>query len=455
MSTIRFRRFTKPQFLREIGRPLLTQLFGKFAAEFSAHSTALPAESLADEDYFASLARVALAPEALPVSLVEALTAIEEMATPEGQERLETALSRAGLGLTFHEESSHGDIAVQVYLAQPTLLVAQCNEARLGRLTAFEYFGSKGGNAEKLPSEVTEGLHGPRKAEMLKSENTQLTPALSPSEAERGGGGAGGVTPTKEKLEALAGDLDVWFGEHNRGRSMVWIESQCIEGEWHFLVQHGDAFTRTTRMEPRRRHRMHFRPPKDDVVVYTPKRDEIRVHAGTKGEKELYRRAFGQQLFGDADYFSERMAFSLEVLREDCAAVLDPRGLPGVSRIVLREVRLAWGHLKREFMVRGGLDIHGAARARGREAIPDYGTVKRAGFDFYFAGQKKARRVEVRLPNTVKMGRGCEARVVHEWLSARGIRVRASQGRQKSEDRSQRTEVRGRTTDNGPLTTDQ
>lgn len=433
MSTIRFRRFTKPQFLKQIGRPLLAQLFGKFADELNTRGTAMPAETLADEEYFAALARVAMSPEALPENLSEALTAIEEMATAEGQERLETAVIEAGLGLTFREESSHGDIAVQVYLAQPALLVAQCNEARLGRLTAFEYFGSKGQNAER----------GMRSAEF----EANTIPHPQPLSHPMGEGGVGfspadaekGVeAPTKEVLDLLAGDLDIWFGEHNRGDWMTQVEMHAIEGELHFMIRHGDAFTRMERLEGRRREEaqrprsaiMHFRPPKDDVVVYAPKRDEIRVHAGTKGEKELYRRAFGQQLFGDADYFSERMAYSLEVLREDCAAVLDPRGLPGVSRIVLREVRLVWGHKKREYMVRGGMDIHGAARARGREAIPEYGTIERAGFDFYFTGQKKVRRVEVRLPNTVKMGRGCDPRVIHEWLSARNIRVRANEVRQ-------------------------
>jgi hypothetical protein len=57
--------------------------------------------------------------------------------------------------------------------------------------------------------------------------------------------------------------------------------------------------------------------------------------------------------------------------------------------------------------------------------LPPRGVVVRAGFDFYFAGQSRPRRVEVRSPNTLKLPRNCDARVVHEWLSARGLRGRA------------------------------
>jgi hypothetical protein len=184
---------------------------------------------------------------------------------------------------------------------------------------------------------------------------------------------------------------------------------------------------RKTKVEARRSEIMHFRPAKDDVVVYAPKRREIRLHAGTKGEKELYRRAFGRLLAGHEEHFNERKGYTLEPLREDCTEALNPRGLPGVQRIVLREVELAWGRRKDEFMVRGGLDIHGSARSRGRHAIPVYGTIVRAVMDFHFAGEAKPRRVEVRTPNTVKMARGCDARTVHEWLSARGFRINASE----------------------------
>ena len=395
---MKFKRFTKPQFLKGIRRELLDQLFGKFSVEFATRKIALPTRHLSDDDYFTAVANLALALDGLPDALIEALFAIEAVATAEGQERLETAVVKSGLGLTFREESSHGDIAVQLYLAHPALVVAQHNEARMGRLSAFEYFGGACRTGQCAAwGDKTNGADGTD--------------------------GARFVVPNRATLDQLAGDLDVWFKEHHRGQRTTRIEVYAIDGEFWFMVRHGDTFTRTAKVENERLEMMHFRPAKDDVIVYAPKRNELRVHAGTKGEKELYRRVFGQRLFGNAEYFCERKAYTLEPLREDCADALDTRGLPGVRQSVLREVKLAWGAKKDEFMVRGGMDIHGSARSRGRNAIPEYGTIVRAVFDFNFANELKPRRVEVRIPNTVKMVRGCDARVVHEWLSERGFRT--------------------------------
>ena len=384
---MKFRRFTKTHFLKQIGRSLLDRFFAKFAEELTERQVTLPAATLADEEYFTALAKLVLAPDSLPEGLIEALFAIEDLATAQGQEQLEAAMAEAGLKLDIPETATHGDIAVQVFLAHPALLVAKHNEARLGRLSAFEYLGTK-----RTATIVT--------AAML----------------------------TKDRMDQLAAELDAWFKEHQRGHETTRIERYELDGEFWFLVRHGDTFARHAKLEARRWEILHFRPAKDDVVVYAPKREELCIHAGTKGEKELYRRAFGRLLAGQEDYFSERKAYTLEPLREDCADALSGRGLTSVRQIVLREVELAWGQKQGEFMVRGGMDIHGSAQSRGCAAIPVYGTIVRAGFDFYFAGHQKPRRVEVRPPNTLKLTRGCDARAVHEWLSARGFRCAGRTG---------------------------
>jgi hypothetical protein len=99
----------------------------------------MPAAELEDDAYFKELSGLAMSPDGLPDNLIETLFAIEEMANEEGQERLEAAASQAGLDLRFDEKSSHGDIAVQVFLAKPELLAEKHNEQRLIRLASFEY----------------------------------------------------------------------------------------------------------------------------------------------------------------------------------------------------------------------------------------------------------------------------------------------------------------------------
>ncbi len=55
---------------------------------------------------------------------------------------------------------------------------------------------------------------------------------------------------------------------------------------------------------------------------------EIRIRAGTKGERELYRREFGIRLFGDPDPFSKK-AYTLEPLRVDGPGGAERGGLRG------------------------------------------------------------------------------------------------------------------------------
>jgi len=179
---------------------------------------------------------------------------------------------------------------------------------------------------------------------------------------------------------------------------------------------------RTAKVERQKTTLFHFRPAKDDVVVFSPEHEEIRIQAATEGEKELYRREFGVWLRGDGKYFSERNAFTLEPLRMDGVGALEWKGNGDVDRIVLRESEIGWGGGRNEVVIRKADDIFGAAKARGEKAFPDGGRLVRAAFDFYFWGMSKPRNVQVHPPNTLKLGRRCDAAVVQKWLSEKRFR---------------------------------
>ena len=83
--------------------------------------------------------------------------------------------------------------------------------------------------------------------------------------------------------------------------------------------------------------------------------------------------------------------------------VLEWDGDGEVARIVLREIEVAFG---------GGFN----------DAILAGGRLLRAAFDFWFAGAKKPRKVQVRPPNILKLGRCCDASVVQRWLSEKDLR---------------------------------
>jgi len=142
MSTLRFKRFSKPHVLKDIGRHLLGKFFAKFKDDLEKKEVALPDPELADEEYFSALSGLLLSPEGLPGSLNDALYAIDEMATEDGQQRLEDGVIEEQLPLTFDEKSSREDIALQVWLESPELLAKKHNEQRLIRLSSFEYYSS-------------------------------------------------------------------------------------------------------------------------------------------------------------------------------------------------------------------------------------------------------------------------------------------------------------------------
>ena len=55
----------------------------------------------------------------------------------------------------------------------------------------------------------------------------------------------------------------------------------------------------------------------------------------------------------------------------------------------------------------------------------------RAAFDFYFEGTKKPRKVQVRPPNILKLGRHCDAAVVQKWLSEKRFRETVTAGERR------------------------
>ena len=158
-----------------------------------------------------------------------------------------------------------------------------------------------------------------------------------------------------------------------------------------------------------------------DVVVLALHRDEIRIHAGTKWEKDLYRETVGHRLFGDPNYFSERKIYTLDPLRTEGADALDVSDLPGVSKIVLRKFELAWPGAFKDSVIRKSEDVFTSAEERKTPAIPESGQLIAAELDFYFGDNPKPRKVSLRPPNILKLGRHCDATLVHRWLMQNGF----------------------------------
>ncbi len=396
MSKIRFKRFIHPRVLKGLGRDLLARFFQSVHPPGAA-APWLPPAQLPDEQWFGLLARNLSVPEALPESVAEALWALDEMATPEGQEALETAAACQGLRLSDDGSATREELALKVWLAAPDLLTAAHNRQRLKRLTAFEHFGPTVARADRPP----------------------FTP------------------PADTTLAAVATALEPWFARHSRGQNTTRVDLYRIEAfssspaesspdtNYWFVVRHGDTYTRTPKVEAQKTEILHFRPERDDVVMYSPALDELCVNARTRGERELYVQVFGLHLRGRMDYFRRQHTYTLEPLRTDGPAALNPAGVQGLEKITLRELEIAWddNRFDQKVIYQASDLFELAASSPAQEVIPGEGRLVRAAFDLHFTGCPKPRPVQIRVPNLLKLGRHCDASRVQSWLALRRFRT--------------------------------
>lgn len=380
---MRLKHFTKPQFLKQIGRPLLQRFFAHFKELEAARR--LPSPDVNNEDYFKAIIQLALSNEGLPDEVNNTMYEIETLACPEGRERLEQTMERCRVKLQFQETSTHADIALQVWLAHPEIFRRGCQEFAFGKVSSFHYYGAAADVSARPPFK----------------------------------------DPDQARLELMQADLDAWFRQHNRGDQGCRIEVYPLEDEFWFLIHHGDTYARVVTAEPNRTTKVrHFRPAKDDVIVYSPAANEIRIHARTKGERDLYREVIGRRFFGDDRYFDVHKTYTLKPIQEDKADSLRVEPGQGISKIVLRELEWACGGPHDQVVIAKATDLF-AAWEQSRSACRPGSTAKlvRAMVEVSFQGaEKRPRKVHIRPPNTLKISRHCDARLVHAWLTRNGFR---------------------------------
>ena len=111
--------------------------------------------------------------------------------------------------------------------------------------------------------------------------------------------------------------MDNWFEVKRRGRKAAGYSRFREATKIWLLVRHGMPMRREGKHQDDGESGIAFyRPQQHDVLIYDSVTDEIGVNAGTKGERELYLKTFGEALFGSEDYFDRSERFTLDPLRE-------------------------------------------------------------------------------------------------------------------------------------------
>jgi hypothetical protein len=377
MAAFRLPHFSAPDVLQRIDRVRLLAFLAPYRAFFADRGLTLPDPVSSTPIPFEQLVHVLMSPDGdTPHELIDALYYVDGMATDERMHSLLTAARDAGLKLDG-ESVTPADVAVQVWLLAPGLLARQHAEQYLTNPRSFEYFQTD----EEPPPRL--------------------------------------LIPGGETTTALEDQLADWFAEHRRGGIARVFAFDRPDGIW-FLVRHGEPFKREDSFQGAEPTSVAYRPLKYDVVVYDPALGELRIHAQLKGEKDLYRRAFGRHLFGRDDFFPDGIKYTLEPLRDDGEVSLACTDVAGLDWVKLRELHYRWGGPQSLYEIVRANDLFAALRDCGKP-IPDFPTLARAVFQVKFAGVERPRLVTVKPPNVAFYDRDQDGTPIEQWLSQRGF----------------------------------
>ena len=380
MATLNLRRFSSLDALRRIKPVNLFTFLDPYREYFEGRGLRWPEEpSEASVDY-PMLAQILMSPDhATPPDLVDALYYVNDMGTNDGMELLMEAAEQAGLPVVSGDHVTPVDYAIQVWLLSRELVEEKHEQLYRVRLRSFEYFMT-------LESPV---------------------PAFK--------------NPTETTLRALEDDMNAWFVKRRRGST---CKVQVFENEniiW-FMVRHGDPFTREPVIQENESSSILYQPEKHDVIVYNPRLGEIRINAGNKGEKELYRTRFGLHLFGSKDFFSSRSRFDLEPLRQSGEDTLRCEDVAGMEWAKLKEIEISWGGAFHASDIKKADDLFAMLRERNRR-MPTGGKLNKAKFQIKFSDSKEPRTVGVTSGNRSQFKRDDDALIIESWLGKRGFIV--------------------------------
>lgn len=376
MPNYNIRRFADADALKHMKPELLLALLSPHQSYFAKHGIAL-CDTSASQLPYEELAHVLLNPDDdIPPRLVDTLYYINEMATVEDMDKLLAAAAEAGIALDASAEVSPADVAAEIWLKDRSLLERKHAEQFLTRPRSYESFQS-----HEFPG---------------------LEPEL-----------------TRSSRAALEADLDLWFDTNKRGRGCRVFAYPKL-GETWFSVRHGQPFKREGSLKKGKSSSVYYRPEKHDIVIYKQALSELCIRAGSKGEKDLYRKLFGLHLFGSEDYFPAGSKYSLEALREQGEAALVCSDVPGMEWMKLTELRFYWGGAQHEIEIRRADDLFATFHGRRRD-LSDYPPISLASFKVKFLDAKTPRSVTIRPPNIAEYLRDDDGARIEQWLIKRGF----------------------------------
>lgn len=369
--------FIRPDGLKRIANVHLIALLEPWREYFHGRGFEFPAHPEQDFPHD-DLARILLTydPE-MPLELMNGLYYIDEAASDETLEDLLEWAAEAGITIASDGKATSADIAVQIYLADRTILEARAVKAIAFDKTAFRYYPGREDEGRDLPD------------------------------------------VTDDHLARMAEIMNPWFEGKQRGRgTRVFVFRR--DSKFWLVIRHGKPMVREGKHEEDGEAGVTFyRPQKHDVVIYDATLDLLGINAESKGEKDLYRQALGDVVFGDARYFGDGDVFTLAPIRNVGPEILNCEDIDGVTRVRLHEVvRVIPGEVSR-IDIQKSSDLYRSLGARWQEAL-QRGRITSAKFGFIFEDSSRERSVHIRL-DSARYDQDSDAERVEAWLRERGF----------------------------------
>lgn len=371
-------RFNDPSVIFELDAARLHALLAPHTAFLADHGVVLdPDPRRLDHDTVAAVATVILAPHGdTPYELVDALTHIDEMATPEGMERLQNAAAIAQIALDPRVDRSPADLALEVWTANPELLRRQHAEHVVLKRRALVSYGAAPDAPRIRP--------------------TSLAGALA-------------------QFETM---VRAWYDAQGRGDDATVIPFES-DRELRVVIRHGGPYQRKGCLKDGGPGTVQFRPMEFAHFVVRWNTHELGINCGLKGELQMIRRAVGDCVFGQPGYFAVDQKYTLEPLRQGrvCLRCAD---VPGLRRVTLVSLTRDNGGTQHRRDTTTADDVFQALEDDG-ETISAVAELEAAAMLFEFNDSHKPRRVVVRAGNRATYQRDGDSEFVERFLAARGF----------------------------------
>ena len=375
-------RIATPETLAQIDPSFLAELLESHAEFLDRHG--IKSGTRLEPASITRLSEVLLDPtHDAPASLIDALLHIDEMADEDGMQKLLEALDSRGIDLGLPPTPTPADVATRTWLRHPDIIERAHVEHRVWKAQSFGIFLRASGKATPEVRDLDERIS-----------------ALEEALRQHGINGRRGTACTL--FQFRNGDLLT------------------------IAVRRGATFKRESCITNGEPSTVQYQPLKYEFIIIDLATWELRMTRGSKRDTDAYRRAVGQHLADDPEFFNaKQQKYDLSPITHDGRGCLMCNDIVGIASVDLLEIEVDYNDGISSRDIKKSADLFRAMDTQSFRLPPGARIIKaRFAFTFDDAPSKK-RTAEVSIWNRLRCTRSSDAELVNEFLLLRGFVVEA------------------------------